>query len=88
MKELSELILEIDEIYSQENLKESDYEKLIYNLQKILETRDYHILIDDKDLEFLEIIQIESYLKTEKYMNGFLNLGKFKKIDFFVSYSL
>lgn len=85
MKELSELILEIDEIYSQENLKESDYEKLIYNFEKILETRDYHILIDDKDLEFLEIIQIESYLKTEKYMNGFLNLGKFKKIDFFVS---
>lgn len=84
-KDLSNYLIKIDDIYSKDNLKIEDYEAIIEIIINIISIKDYHILIDDKDLESLEIIQIESYLKVEKYMDGFLNLGKFKKIDYFVS---
>ncbi len=81
---IKEIIMKIDLLFSHDN---PNYEHIIDLLNKLKEIPSYKEYIDDKDLEYLELIQLDSYTKSNKFLEGFDSIGSFYELKDFYSES-
>ena len=74
---LKQILEKIDDLYNESVI---DYEEIKKLLDKISSISKYKVIINDEDLFVLELIQMECYLKTNCFVEGFNKLGIFAEI--------